>query len=335
VEGRPFFPFGFYFTSTSPLQRLGVLKEVADGKFNTVSLFWRNLDEYRAFLDEADRRRVRVITEIKGGEQALDVVVAHRGHPAVLGWSVADDAGDHASAEAISALVGRVKRLDPGALTYLSVSGYSLKWSLFGHLTDLVGGQSYPIARPSSRFRSLSPFPVEEVSIVFQHGVAEVHPRPVLANLQTFRWEEGRWPTPDEISAMTYAALVRGVKGVVYYSYENGDGRVTEAPELWARLRSLAAQISLLGPILAQLRPMLLDTHTLGVLAGVWRGKEQSCLLLVNTRSAPSSTLSVPLPKGLPELSPLTPSGGSPLQIREGVLSGTLGPLEVAAFATW
>jgi beta-galactosidase/beta-glucuronidase len=138
INGKSFFPLGFYHTSFQlELQKkIEALQDMAAVGFNTIHASCNDFNEYNIFLDEAYRLGVYVITEFKGTEP-LDVVAKFKDKPAVLGWSIADDVGDHENSDQIWELHKKVKAIDPKHFTYISISGWSKKWDDYAHVADI------------------------------------------------------------------------------------------------------------------------------------------------------------------------------------------------------
>src|SRR5262249_55782976 len=76
----------------------------------------------------------------------------------------------------------------------------------------------------------------------------------IVPVLQLFVWKAmDRYPTPAELRAMTYLALVEGAQGIGYYSYGSVTGRpkttvAAAQPELWKSVKTLNQENADIGP---------------------------------------------------------------------------------------
>ena len=344
VAGKPFFPFGFYHVSwdSTAEQRINALHGIAAAGFNTIHASIKSHDdfnEYGKFLDEAAQLGVHVISEF--GVDRVTAVKKFKGKSAVLGWNIGDDASSHESANKLLQIHHQIKAADPNHLTYTSVAFnldiFRVKNSYldYAHVADLIGGQSYPIGLP---------LPLNNVYDVFNIACAEAnkHNRPVIANLQTFRWAETswkrlnvnrRWPTPDEVYNMTYQALLAGVKGIIFYTYYDSENQITEKQNLWNAVKSMAVEIKKLSPIFLNGKLIKFNTGVPDLLAGTWRYQEHLYVMVINT-SYDTKTVSIQLPTPSDgKAKPMFPDRPSGMVIKEGKLSGSISPLNVHIYS--
>jgi hypothetical protein len=330
TQRQAFFPLGFYYRlSANPERRIDALQNIANADFNCIFVAWDNLDYYDLFLDEAERRDIQIITELKGAN--VGTVKYFKDKPAAFAWGIADDAGDHESSAEILAAHNKIKAIVPQDYTYISVSGWSRKWSKYAHTADLIGGQYYPIDYPFDN--RIAGLPNELISVyhVFNTGRTEAdkHQRPVIANLQTFRWKgKGRWPTSKEVYNMTYQSLLAGVKGIIFYTYEGNEGSIVENPELWNSVKSLVPEIKQLTPILLNGKFKKLETNDPELLAGQWTYQNKVYLVAINT-----SSKAHPIDLKMPRLSiiakPLFIGRPSGLKVQNGIFRGIIQPTDV------
>lgn len=82
--------------------------------------------------------------------------------------------------------------------------------------------------------------------------------KPILPILQLFTWDvEARYPTPKELRAMAYIALIEGATGIGYYSYSYVTGHKGKTfpeiqPTLWQSVKPLNIEIAKVGLTLNQ-----------------------------------------------------------------------------------
>jgi hypothetical protein len=319
-DGAPFFPCGFYHVGWDfpSAARLAAVSMLGDSGFNCIHASLKNADDlsdYEQMLDLAAQKGVWVLTEFgpdgrtSTWENCAYGVEAFKDHPAVLGWSLADDLGSHAGPEQVKALHEKVKSVDPNHLTYLSVrgvyAGYEIKlpdstaenlperlartfedWDKAAPLCDLTAGQCYPIGQPG---------PLSQVFETFRGGFERVRPlnKPLLANLQFYRWyarwwtknggDELRYPTPAEARNMSFQALCAGARGMVNYVYGDSVTHLPDQTELWQEAQNISAEIQELAPFFLETEAQILSASTPEVLQAQWTMAGKTLQITVNT----------------------------------------------------
>ena len=342
IDGNPFFPFGFYHVTHSGTQAnlYNTLNLVSSAGFNTLHAGTVYPIDHGRFLDTAAQQGVRVITEFGNSPEKLtQLITNYGGKPAVLGWNVADDVDDGTKThDQVLALYNQAKTSDPRHLPY--ISGFrapnepgpgGVTSATFMDVTKLLGMQRYPVTYGSVR-------------IVWQANASTVdaaRPRglPVIANLQAFNWNSStngnRFPTPAEGRNMTYQAIAAGVKGIIYYTFFDGGNYLpTGSPPLWAELKALVPEVNVLAPALlsGQMTRVLADASG-DRFASYWVYANRVYVIVVNTSTSSAKTFSLPMPTGtLGPAQPLFSGRPSGMNFSNGVLSGTLQPLDVHAY---
>jgi hypothetical protein len=333
TKGEKIFPLGFYHVShrRTSQQRLEALQDIAAAGFNIIHAGCGNLDDYNDFLDEAERLGVYVITEFNDIDYHL-VVKKFANKAAVIGWNIADDAGDHKTKAQILDMQKQVKALDPRHYTYVSVSNWSKKWAEFADAGDLIGGQSYPIGYPFKNKPKGLPNTLIEVNHVFNIGQKEAtkHGRPVIANIQVFKWDNKQLPTSKEVYNMTYQSLLAGVKGILFFAYDDGgENQIHANGKLWDLLKSVAPELNKLSPVLIDGTLTKLNTKNEQLLAGQWKYQNSLYVIVANTSQTKTiaTSMTIPLKQGLVKtLFPGRPSG---MSLRNGTLRGSVKPEDV------
>jgi hypothetical protein len=332
-KGKNIFPLGFYHVShrLTSQQRLAALRDIAAAGFNVIHAGCSNLDDYSNFLDEAERLGVYVITEFNDIDYHL-VVKKFANKAAVLGWNIADDAGDHKTKAQILDMHRQIKAIDPRHYTYISVSNWSKKWAEFADAGDLIGGQSYPIGYPFKNKPKGLPNTLIEVNRVFNIGQKEAkkHNRPVIANIQVFKWDNQRLPTSKEVYNMTYQSLLTGVKGILFFAYDDGGkNQIYDNNDLWDRLKSLAPEINKLSPVLIDGTLTKLNTKDEQLLAGQWKYRNSLYIIVVNTSPTKTIATSMTIPVKKGSIKTLFPGRPSGMSLRNGTLRGSVKPEDV------
>jgi hypothetical protein len=332
-SGKPFFPLGFYHVSNrlTAQQRMVALQDTAAAGFNVIHAGCSNLDDYSKFLDEANRLGVYVITEFDYTNYA-QIVQKFKDKPAVLGWNIGDDAGDHKTKVEILDLEQKIKEIDPSHYTSISISGWSRKWAEFADAADLIGGQSYPIGYTLSNKIQGLPNTLIEVNHSFKLATTETsrRNRPFIANIQAFRWDNQRSPTANEVYNMTYQSLLAGVKGILFFAYsDGGKNQIRDNPPVWNRLKSIVPEIDQLSPILLDGTLTNLDTKNKELLAGQWEYKNHFYVIIVNTSQTKKIAASIKTSAHKSFAKTFFPGRPSGMKLRNRYLSGSVNPEDV------
>ena len=329
VDGKPFFPFGWYHVSWSftTEERLAFLRDVAAGGFNTVHAGIRQLDEWDAFLDEADKRGVHVVTEF--GVDPLQVIKRYRDKPAVLAWNPGDEPdGGGIAPEEMFRRYDEFKKADPDHPTYMTLC-VPQRYAKYAGCAEIIAPDPYPINRTN-------PTPGTVYEMLSNAGAeAAKYGRPVWGVLQCFGYKDGGWrvPTFAECRNMTYLALLAGVKGIIYYTYADTGFNIPDNPELWAQMKTLPAEIRTLEPALLDGHLVKLETGLADAMAGAWTIGNHVVVCVVNASEKETRRVTVTLPlaaKG--EAKPMFPGRPAGMTVGAGKLSGMIGPLEVHVY---
>ncbi len=327
--GRPWFPFGWYHVSWgyTAEERLDCLREIAAAGFNAIHAGVREVDEWQDFLDEADRLGVGVITEF--GADPAAVIERYRDHPAVLAWNPGDEPdGQGITPEEMTARAHRFKDLDPMHPTYMTACVPSA-YARYAGVADILAPDPYPITREGA-----ATLPVYD-NLTAAAREAAHNGRTVIAVLQCFGYETlGPWrvPTFAECRAMTYLALLAGAKGIIYYTYADGNFEMASDAALWASMAALPAEIELLQPALTEGARTVLETGSAEVVAAAWALPDRTVVIVANASMAEARDVRVALPaESGTQLAPVLPEGAGDLALADGALTGRLAPLEVRA----
>lgn len=329
VNGRPFFPFGWYHVSWSfsAEERLACLREVAAGGFNVIHAGIKDLGEWETLLDEAEKLGVYVCTEF--GVDPLQVIHRYKDKPAVLTWNPGDEPdGAGVAPEEMQRRHDSFKLADPDHPTYMTLCVPST-YARYVGCAEIIAPDPYPINRTNP-----STVPVY-TTLSAARSEASKYGRPVWGILQCFGYETGSWrvPTFAECRNMTYLALLAGVKGIIYYTFADSGFRVTEHPELWAGMQTLPPEIKALEPALLDGKLEKLETGLEDVFAGAWTVGNRVIICVVNTSPTEARTVAILLPAGaVGEARPMFAGHPASLAARDGQLTGSVGPLDVQVY---
>ena len=325
VDGKPFFPLGFYHVSWpfAAEDRLACLREIAAAGYNTIHASLKQLDEWQPFLDEAQRLGVKVITEF--GVDRAEAIRRYRGHPAVLAWNPGDEPdGTGIKPDEMLARHDAIKELDATVPTYMTLCVPST-YSKYAGAAEIIAPDPYPVHQGSAN-----------VDEVYQHISAAVKAatplgRPIWAIPQAFGYDKPntwRVPTPAEERAMTYLALIAGAKGLVYYTYRDADFDMRAHPELWGMMKQLPGEIRRLEPWLLGGSRSDLTEKGAKVRVARWSADQRHLLVLANPTDTPQP-VDLSLASPCSTAAELLPGQPPTLKLANGRLQGTLGPLAV------
>lgn len=344
VDGKPFFPLGLYLGPTEDEH----LERIAKGGFNTILCYGYGVaKEPKAYLDRAQKHGLKVVYSIKDFYEGIrwypkrkgktdtdlirEYVARFRDHPAVIAWYTNDELGPQWMPK-LKAAYDLVRTLDPDHPT-LQVLCRPAENHLYYGVTDILGVDPYPIPRR----------PVTMVGEWMDTATAAMRGRkPVWCVPQIFQWGvyrhdvSQREPSFDEKRAMIYLALIHRAQGLICYSYYDLFKDVeknTKVPqEVFERRWS---EVTRIAGVVKQIIPALLDGEEVAAkLDGVVRHRilkhgGRRVVIVVNTGTASSKTIALPVPGGTTAKQLDT---GRTVPIEGGKLRDLLAPLGAAVY---
>ncbi|WP_176012834.1 hypothetical protein [Victivallis sp. Marseille-Q1083] len=284
-DGQPRFLLGMYHVSweQSAENRLECLHFAARNHFNFLHVSCKKGEDLRPFLTAAAEQGIMVTTEGVGREQ----IAAWREAPAVMAWNVMDEPEiyDLKPADLRNDYL-HWRQVDPEHAVYtVLMRRESIRY--FIDCADLIGHDPYPVPQA----------PIAEV----YYNLAELadeagrYRRCPVGVLQAFGGDQNdarfRAPTPDEFRNMTYQALAAGVKGIIFYTYIDGDFKLTEHPELLEAVRQAPSEIKELEPFLLNGEYRRLKTGDPDIFASEWRLGGRRLTITVNSGRQPAGGL--------------------------------------------
>lgn len=271
------------------------LEAIRAAGFNTV---YPTFNLSQCWLDRLHEYGLRIIACPATAKDAQEFA----SHPALLAYDVIDepDSDGNLSAyparfDAFERIRSAIREYDPVRPVYVNNVAWiippNLEWWIKWQRTgDIACHDNYPVEHWSGD-RSASGFlpPVAQHSLSYVTGIPESvslsvkvteEKKPVWFIAQAFAdGPQGRWayPTPQQLRAMVYAALVHGATGLVYFTFDNyvsreahiygisseprdsyGSG-ATADPEMLERIRELWDAATEINHELRQLEPWLLS----------------------------------------------------------------------------
>ena len=262
IDGKPFFPIGIYavwkkaFNSNSFDRAFDELK--ANG-FNVAHTYNSGrTPEFHALMDAAARHGIRLFLASGCGANCTDPqkvladVARERAHPAVLAWYLADDTASHVIPEQLADLSEMIHTIDPAHIT-VQADGVGApprsNCAEFVGATDGFLPELYPIRGDDDVPQIITDMQTLRADIrAAGNPVKTVWP--IIQYFEGWGWP--RFPTADELRAMSFLALIHGANGITWYTY-GGHGNnhgATHTPETWRTMCGVAREISGLQNVL-------------------------------------------------------------------------------------
>ena len=282
VDKKPFFPIGLFDVRKREFNGMSYDKAFADLKMAGVNLV-HNYPEPRGeeFLKAADRYGMKAFVEMYKVDE--DTVRRVRNHPSVIAWYVGDDTAMHDSPFEVYDRVDGVRAVDPTRITCqadVMNSGDAISsFRPFAKVTDVFQPEIYPISEvepnPNPKCVALAIRDVER----FKKDITEAgdtRPHAIWPLIQYFKgwsaWK--RFPTRDELYAMSFGVLAHGAQGITWYTYgglqiperKAWNYGVTSSPEVWNNFTNLTARIAEIAPFLTE--PATLQPRSVRILSG-------------------------------------------------------------------
>jgi hypothetical protein len=261
VNGRQFFPFGFY--CYSPVYPTLPEEEVVRG-FNMISPYQKilpeTLSERKAYMDRCAELGMKVnynLLSVSGGggvgskieglsdelkrERLISEIKTFMDHPALLGWYISDEpTGNKVTPEVLEEIYKVVKETDPWHPVSIVFMAPFLTARNFSDALDIVMADPYPIPDlPASMVGDVT----GKLKKVF-HGE-----KPVWIVPQAFGGGElwGREPSIQEMRSMTYQAIINGATGIQYF-VRQGLNSFPKSVSTWSECGRMAVEIAELTP---------------------------------------------------------------------------------------
>jgi len=214
-------------------------------------------------------------------------------NPALLGWCVMPRPDKKTTPPEVTANVCRqLQSISPSHITLMSLASPSLL-RYYSEFPDIVATWSLPV--PDAPITS-----VARMVDAAKEAAADRHPVWAVIQAVGLSWYSdelldpegaGRAPTPEEVRAMTYLALVHGANGLIYYGYDIPSFPGTksfklpnDAPEIWSELAQINQQLSWLAPVILNGQRRVLTPAADGdIHLGAWNYQGGNYIIAVNT----------------------------------------------------
>jgi hypothetical protein len=349
VDGRPFFPVGFFTESLSKNRSLdewrAVLTDVKSNNCNSVLAYGGMAtglsQRLGPYLDVAAEVGVGVWVDISGyfvwhipkfrslrnryhdessAQADLEALMAnHRQHPALLGWCAFDEPGnrpDLLGGPVVIAGAQRVRELDPHHPFFCTHLNHMGDAAIYGPGTDLG---MMPFLSRGGRYDTM-------FRDLWNAGM------PVMTNSPCYgaAGNSAGEPTIAQQRLHSWKAVVMGARGLQYYLYR------PFSENLWSGMGDIATQIQQLTPALLtpdDHRPILLTPSTPDLLATLRSDGDHDVLIIVNT-AAESHAVTVNLLERftIRAVEPLFGSPSADVERRRSTLTTTMKGESVAFY---
>jgi lysophospholipase L1-like esterase len=342
LNGNAFFPFGFYgLPWRQPLaEQKEAMKLMAAGGFNTVVAEDIATNNFGELLDEASTLGMYVLvgsSSLPDNQYIGATVSKYATHPAVLGWSLFDDADD--GTVSIAQLKERsdfVKSKDAKHFTFAPLTGYYSDRRIGRDApiasTDASSLQMYPITPLQDYSFDSDGNPLAESYRRMRAYVvsAERQGKAMLANAQTFKWTSpgSRYPTVAELRNMVFGQVMAGAKGILSYDF---------SLDLYNEQRPLFDEYAAIGNDIQTVlkEPILIGERTVNdsdpnLVVTTWTYQNDLYVGVLNTSTTSEQFVDVPISvaRGA-TMTPVSDRLSNTMTFANGRVAGTLAAMDV------
>lgn len=336
----PFFPFGFSHDSAFVAKNnlANAVNNVAAAGFN--AMYIQPSEKWTDILTNAKNKNIRLIVDDDGAEDNGYAGILQAYAPTydnIIGWGVADDFNSYTRPKSYSFIAGRVGTVEQydstRRPTFISGTGAQVSWitdaTIYMQNTSskMIGIQTYPIGDSTTAINEVYTYINRLAPYANARGKA------LIAQLQTFRWDDGRVPTGPELKNMTYQAIVGGANGILYYTYAM-EGWNLANNALWNEAKKLPAEINTLIPIILNgtYTPYTNYTNFTGapknIVSAGWKYAGRNYVILVNASNRQQTgTINITNMSGA--FSPMFGSAPADMNINQGNNSFTMAAHQV------
>lgn len=274
VDGKPFFPIGLY-----------VLKKF-DGNNNDFDTMFRQLrgagfnfgrevgnfstaNAAREFAEAAERNDYKIFLtagfkncNTQDLPSIANGVAEIMDCKSILMWYIGDDTASHNKPNELKYKNDTVKAVDPYRIT-VQADGVGVtvhtRYERYVNGTDVFHPELYPVKRKNSEANHANCVlqVIEEMDAcmgdIRRNATAPKSIQALVQNFTTRDKEKGwTWPTEKEVRAMSYATVIRGATGMLWYMYGPLSAHlgVGTDPERWEKQCKLASEFNALYDIL-------------------------------------------------------------------------------------
>ncbi len=252
VDGKPFFPIGLYAVWKREFNGNNIDKAFKDLKaagFNFAHTYnaSRNAD-FAEFLNTADKYGFKLW--ITPGSDMINNIIRERHHPSILAWYIGDDTHTYFSPEDVKRNHDICHSLDNAHLT-TQADGTGPRgashYEAFIGSTDSFMPEIYPVREDKPDAKEV-PTVIRDMKTIYDDLSRNGSPvKTIWAIIQHFDgWGWKRFPSFDELRAMSYLSIIHGAHGITWYTYGgyNQNHGVTSTPEHWREITTVAGELA-------------------------------------------------------------------------------------------
>lgn len=269
IDGQPFFPIGIYGVMKREFNHFDFDEALAGLKaagFNFAHSYSSpRTDEFLAAAEKYGFKLWCVAHEVD--ERFVNI---ERNHPAIIAWYLGDDTSDNTTPSELYDRDDAVKMVDPTRISVqadgVGAANRISKYEDYVLGTDAFLPEIYPVHKNDAECAEKC---VAQVICDMKRTQADIAnsggaPRAVWPIIQYFQgWGWERFPTNQELRAMSFASLIYGANGITWYTYggtvepekKKFNYGVTTSPERWENISILVTQIQTLSPVLLERTP--------------------------------------------------------------------------------
>jgi hypothetical protein len=361
-NGKSFFPIGFYYYPDNVADTDNKeLDLIAKSGFNTLHIDIKDSSNCSPFFDQCHAKGLKIFAQFghdfgkfsMGDVGFLDM---YKNHPALLGWSIADDANNGKNAiDTTAARQKIVKTKTPKLQTILSVyknheKGISYTAEEMLPYADIVAYEMYAI---DNWGQAIGAFTKEEELLqvdrelsIFQKANLGKFNKILVAIPQTFSWasystnQGAKLPTPAELRSITYTGIMNGAKGILNYTF--GQKAIPEkniptfklpsADSLWLESTRIAKELDELKNVfLFGKRNKINLEKTPWLKMTRWNYKGKTYLIISNLHKTEAQKVDIRVPLN-GNLKNVFKSRNSSLKYRLGRIKGSIPAAEVQIY---
>jgi Domain of unknown function (DUF4832)/Domain of unknown function (DUF4874) len=344
-NNQPFFPMGFYVDrGTVVYYRAQVENIAASGAFNIINLPFVAGDDaaWVSFLDLCASKNIYVISQLDYAANFTGPVTTFKNHPAVCGWSVADDADNgYFTIAQLQDRQNQIKAADPNHITDMSLTGYYLSRrqaaNTYTPIPDIPSFQIYPIT-PFADYDVTPANALTETylrTLLYVNSAALVN-KSLLMNNQVFNWgsigtvTNSRYPAVAEARNMFYSGIAAGIKGIISYVLNPA---LQQQTNLWNECKALQTDVNTLQTVLLNGTLTRVNTGDPELVCSRWEYNNDCYVAVINTSYSNTKNVSVAIPaiyNG--QLQSLFARMSGTLNFSANTLSGSINATEVQVY---
>ena len=268
VNGKPFFPIGLYGVAPRDFNAYDIDRGFADLKaagFNLGHSYSVSRDP--TFLAAAAKHGFKLWTCALDALK-LDTWFVENGRhdPTHLAWYLGDDTWDNTTPEQLRDRYEAVRAIDGVRLT-CQADPIRSDWAKdhyqdYVNYTDVFMPEIYPLHGDAKDVACVAQT-IKDMDRAYddiaKHGDGRPHAVwPIIQHFKGWGWK--RFPTADQLNAMSFAAIIHGGKGITWYTYggycnettKEFNFGVTSSAEVWGAITNVSRRISAVASVLVE-----------------------------------------------------------------------------------